>query len=110
MVHDEEVVQSTLDDLDEVVHLELVDLEKVVHFELVATTGLPAVVMRWTSHFSEVVVVVAEHSLPQSQVTDGQSGRNALACTHERDRRCLHPDEHRAVRARRHNAGDSLTV
>ena len=41
--------------------------------QLVVTRGLPAVVMRCTSHFSEVVVV-AGHSLPTSQVTVGQTG------------------------------------
>ena len=82
---------------------------EVVLRQLVVTTGLLAVVMRWTSHFSEVVVV-AGHSLPQSQVTVGQSCISALGCTRRRDWRCLHPDEHRAVHTRKRNAGDSLTV
>jgi hypothetical protein len=57
---------------------------EVVLRQLVVTTGLPAVVMRWTSQFSEVVVV-AGHSLPQSQVTVGQLGTSALGRTHGRD-------------------------
>ena len=99
----EEVVHLELDDLEKVVHLELVDdLDDVVHFELVevelqgvevdleevqrlevvlrqlvVTTGLPAVVMRWTSQFSEVVVV-AGHSLPGSRVA-GETGQSRAA-------------------------------
>jgi hypothetical protein len=56
---------------------------EVVLRQLVVTTGLPAEVMRWTSHFSEVVVV-AGHSLPQSQVTVGHLGTSALGCTYGR--------------------------
>ena len=86
----EEVVLRQLveDDLLEVLHGLLVEVEQGVEQEvlvqvvtgvqvqvlqLVVTTGLPAVVMRCTSHFSEVVVVAGQ-CLPTSQVTVGQTG------------------------------------
>jgi len=73
----EEVVQGLLVEVGEGVEQEVlvqvVTGVQVQVLQLVVTTGLPAVVILWTSHFSEVVVV-AGHSLPTSQVTVGQTG------------------------------------
>ena len=73
----EEVVQGLLVEVEQGVEQEVlvqvVTGVQVQVLQLVVTTGLPAVVILWTSHFSEVVVV-AGHSLPTSQVTVGQTG------------------------------------
>lgn len=82
-----EVVQGLLVEVEQGVEQEVlvqvVTGVQVQVLQLVVAIGLPAVVMRWTSHFSEVVVV-AGHSLPTSQVTVGQTGpvSNGLVVVH----------------------------
>lgn len=72
-----EVVQGLLDEVEQgVEHFVLVKVVAGVQvqvLQVVVTIGLPAVVMRVTSQRSEVVVA-GWHSLPDSQVTDGQTG------------------------------------